>query len=61
MYYGGAHYWARCRGKVKVTINAANTTVLWSGCPTDNSNCILRFTIMSETIYGRDWVLKYIT
>ena len=61
MYYGGTHYWAKYRGKVKTTINAAYTTVLWSGYPTDNSNYILKFTITSETIYGRDWVLKYIT
>ncbi len=61
MYYSGARYWARCRGKVRTTINAANTTVPWSGCPTDNSNCILRFTTPSETIYGRDWVLKYMS
>src|SRR6266700_6450610 len=32
--------------------------ILWSGCPTDNSNCILRFTTTSETIYGRDWSLN---
>jgi len=60
VYYGSACYWARCRGKVKITVNAANIIILWSGCPIDNSNYILRFTIMSEIIYSRDWVLKYI-
>ena len=59
MYYGSAYYWARCRGKVRITVNAANTTHTVEWLPTDNSNCILRFTITSETIYNRDWVLKY--
>ena len=48
MYYGSAYYWARCRGKVRTTDNTTYTTELWSGCPIDNSNYILRFTIMSE-------------
>ena len=48
MYYGSACYWARCRGKVKTTVNVAHTTVLWSGCLIDNFNCILRFITTSE-------------
>ena len=48
MYYSDAYYWARCKGKVKTTGNMTCTTELWSGCPTDNSNCILKFTTISE-------------
>jgi len=48
MYYGGIYYWARYKDKVRIMDNTICTTELWSGCLIDNSNCILRFTIMSE-------------
>jgi len=48
VYYGSTHYWARCKDKVRIMDNIICTTELWSGCLTDNSNCILRFTIISE-------------
>ena len=48
MYYSGTRYWARCRGKARTTVNTTCTTKLWSGCLTDNSNYILRFTIINK-------------
>ena len=48
MYYGGIHYWAKCKDKVRIMDNTACTTKLWNSCPINNSNYILRFTIMSE-------------
>ena len=48
MYYGSARYQARYKDKVRTTVNTIDTTKPWSGCPTNNSNCILRFTTMSK-------------
>ena len=48
MYYGDTRYWARCRDKVKTMDNIICITELWSGCLTNNFNCILRFTIISK-------------
>ena len=56
--YGEIWQWAGYVGKTRVVTSTINCGVCAQQI---NSNYILRFTTISETIYSRNWVLKYIT